>query len=135
MLDLVDHELINLPFAQFVVDDGLIGQPAGQGFDRFAGLIGPPLGGEHAHAQRQQFFGEILVVAEHHGALDGVFQFAHVAGPGIAQQHVEHVPADPPQLAVVLARCICRGNNRSAGECPRGDFAAAADRCCTTFSR
>jgi hypothetical protein len=54
VLDLVDHELIDFPFAHFVIADGLIGQAARELLDRFAGLIRPALGGEHSHVQRQQ---------------------------------------------------------------------------------
>ncbi len=102
VLDLVDHELIYLSLAKLVVGDSLICQPAGEGFNRFARLRRAPLCGKHAHAQGEQLFVKILVIAQDHCTLDGILQLADVAGPRITHQDVEHVPADAPQPALVL---------------------------------
>jgi hypothetical protein len=82
-------------------------EPAGDRFDALARVTAALLG-EHAHAQRQQRLGEVLVVAQHHRALDGVLQLAHVARPGVAQQHVEHLRLirrrSPVLILVVLVQ-------------------------------
>jgi hypothetical protein len=44
-----------------------------------------------------------LVVAEQHGPFDDVGQLAHVAGPGVARQHVERAGRDPAGALAVVA--------------------------------
>ena len=60
-------------------------------------------------------------VAEHDGALDGVLQLAHVAGPGVAGERAQRVVGEAVDALAVLLRVAAQ---EEAGE--RGDVAARA---------
>ena len=77
---------------------------------------------------RQDRIGSDLVAFRHqHGAVDGVFQLAHVARPAIDGEHRARVPRQRPHRHAVGLRHICaRSDWRVRGRPPAAGAAAGS---------
>ena len=68
---------------------------------------------------------QLVAVGEHHGAKDGVFELAHIAGPVVARQQRQRLGGQAANVACPPRRRSARRSDARDRRCRRGARAAA----------